>query len=333
MREKPEKIVRLTDARSGLDGFIVLHDTSRGPATGGIRLYPYASEADALEDGLLLARAMTFKAAAADLPVGGGKIVAIQPAPARREDCLRAIGRTIESMNGEFLAGRDVGVPVEDGAIVRGETAYMVDESEEGVGDLNLATALGVLAGARATLSFRLGRSNFSGVRVALQGAGGVGGWLARKLSAEGAALIVADPNAAALERLRADVDFTEVHPDEIYDADCDLFSPCAVGGVLSRKTAPRLKARIVAGSANNVLRQPEAGATLFAAGITYAPDFLVNAGALIQGVRFLLRGERSSPKAIEGIGDKTSALLVRAKDEGVPPEVLLEEETLSRLG
>jgi leucine dehydrogenase len=327
-----EEVVALNDRSSRLSGFMVLHDTSRGPATGGIRLYPYRSEDEALEDGFRLARAMTFKAAAAELPVGGGKIVIRDGPDLVRPEALRAVGRAIECLSGRFLAGRDVGLSVEDGALVREETRFMVDESEEGVSDLNRATALGVAGGARAALAFAAGREGFRGARVAIQGAGGVGSWLARILGDEGAELHVADPNAAALAALRSHVAFREVPTDEILDVECDLFAPCALGGVLDAERARRLPARAVAGSANNVLASPEAGEALFERGVVYAPDFLVNAGALIQGVRFLRTGARSSPDEVGSIETRTRALLERARAEGVPPERLLERETSARL-
>lgn len=322
-----EKALALSDPASGLRGFMVCHSTVRGPATGGIRLYPYANEEEALADGIRLGHAMTFKAAAAGLPVGGGKIVVMRPPPAKRRDALGAIGRAIDAMAGEFLAGRDVGVPVEDGAIVREHTSYMVDESDAGVGDLNLATALGVLAAVRTALSFQLGRDELSGVRVALQGAGGVGAWIAKKMAAEGAELYVCDPDRAALEQLADTVSFHEVGVDDIYAVECELFAPCAIGGVLTVDNAGTLAARIVAGSANNVLASPEVDEALAARGILFVPDYLVNAGALIQGVRFLLHGERRSPAAIDAIGDKARGLLTRAQSAGVTPLALLNRE------
>jgi len=325
-----EQVLALSDPPNGVQGFMVLHSTSRGPAAGGIRLYPYASEQDALDDGIRLARAMTFKAAAAGLPVGGGKIVLSKPPDAKRRDALLAIGRAIEGMAGGFLAGRDVGVPIEDGAIVRQETSYMVDESDVsqgGVGDLNLATALGVLAGAKAALSFQLGRSELAGVRVALQGAGGVGAWLAKKLAEEGAELYVCDSSPEALERLKANVSFHEVGVDDIYTLECELFAPCAIGGVLTERRAASLAAKIVAGSANNVLSHPQVADVLAARGILFVPDYLVNAGALIQGVRFLVHGEHRSTAAIHAIGDKTASLLSRAKTAGLSPLEFLNRE------
>jgi leucine dehydrogenase len=344
MREEGdfEQVIALNDRDCGLAGFMVLHDTSRGPASGGIRIYPYETEVSALTDGFRLARAMTFKAAAADLPVGGGKIVLMESRELVRAEALKAVGRAIEVLGGRFLAGRDVGVPVADGALVRSETSFMVDESEAGVGDLNRATAIGVEAGARAALAFATGASSstnwtgwtgWKGARVALQGAGGVGTWLARILSEKGAELFVSDPNPRALEDLRSWVEFHEVEPDGILELECDLFSPCAIGGVLDSARARGLKARAVAGSANNVLASKEAGEVLFSRAVAYAPDYLVNAGALIQGVRFLSSGERSSPGALDAIAEKTRALLERSREEGVPPEALLEKETLARLG
>lgn len=326
-----EQALALSDPANGVQGFVVVHDTSRGPATGGIRFYPYGSEEEALEDGIRLARAMTLKAAAAELPVGGGKIVVIEPPDAKRHDALRSVGRSIESMAGRFLAGRDVGVPVEDGAVVRSETSYMVDESDDGVGDLNRATALGVLAGARVALASHLNRVDFKGVRVALQGAGGVGAWLARKLAEAGAELYVSDPSQEALGALRDAVSFHEVSVEAIYSVECDLFAPCAIGGVLDERTAARLAARTVVGSANNVLASAAIGDVLAERDVLFVPDFLVNAGALIQGVRFLLYGEKHSPGAIEAIGERTARLLGRAKTDGVTPLRLLERELASR--
>jgi leucine dehydrogenase len=328
-----EQVIALSDRASGLSGFMVLHDTSRGPAAGGIRLYPYETEDQALEDGFRLARAMTFKAAAADLPVGGGKIVLVESSSLRREEALKAVGRALEVLGGRFLAGRDVGVPVADGVWVRSETSFMVDESEAGVGDLNRATAIGVEAGARAALRFATGASSWSGARVALQGAGGVGTWLARILSEKGAALLVSDPSRRALEELRSFVDFEEVAPDRILEADCEVFAPCAIGGVLDERSVIGLKARVVAGSANNVLASKDAGGALFSRGIAYAPDYLVNAGALIQGVRYLRLGERTSLEALEAIGERTRVLLERSREARVAPEELLERETIARLG
>jgi hypothetical protein len=160
-----------------------------------------------------------------------------------------------------------------------------------------------------------------------------VGTWLARILSEKGAKLLASDPSRRALEDLRSLVDFEEVAPDRILDADCDVFAPCAIGGVLDERTVIGLKARVVAGSANNVLASKAAGSALFSRGIAYAPDYLVNAGALIQGVRFLRLGERTSLEALEAIGERTRVLLERSREARVAPEELLERETIARLG
>lgn len=315
-----EQVLGLWEPESGLHGYMVLHDTSRGPATGGIRLYPYASDREALEDGMRLARAMTEKAKASDLPVGGGKIVLFEPPPERREAALAAVGRTLEDMGGRFLAGRDVGLPVDDGAKVRAHTRFMVDESTEGVGDLNEKTALGVLEGARAGVAHLRRTSSFEGLRVVVQGVGGVGAWLARMLAAEGATVIAADPSAEALAALQEDTPVTVVSPDDVFDVPCDVFAPCALGGVITPDAAGRIDAAIVAGSANNILSEDGAAGVLHDRGIVYVPELVINAGAVIQGVRFLLHGERDSRAAILAIGARAATLLEASAAAGRSP-------------
>jgi leucine dehydrogenase len=327
-----EQVVALNDPSCGLAGFMVLHDTSRGPATGGIRLFPYQNEEEALADGFKLARAMTFKSAAADLPVGGGKIVLIENSDLVRQEALPAVGRAIQSLGGRFLAGRDVGLPLEQGAWVRAETEYMVDETDEGVGDLNRSTALGVEAGARAAIGLHLGTDSWAGVRVAIQGAGGVGRWLAKILSEQGADLVITDLQEKMLEDLAREISFIGVDAEDIYGASRDVFCPCAVGGTINRSTVDHLTARVVAGSANNILAEPELGRTLHERGIVYAPDYLVNAGAIIQGVQFLLTGDRESPEAIGRIGDRTHRLLEQSANANAPPIEILEEQTNAKL-
>jgi leucine dehydrogenase len=209
----------------------------------------------------------------------------------------------------------------------------MVDETESGVGDLNRATAIGVEAGARVALRFCLGIDNWKGIRVAIQGAGGVGQWLARILSDEGADLAVSDLNEKTLERLAEQTSFEAVGPEEIYSASRDVFCPCAVGSVLNDETVDRLTARVVAGSANNVLSEPSIGKTLHQLGICYVPDSLISAGALIQGIRFLLTGERESRDAIAQIGEKTHELLATAASSQEPPCHIFERDTRRKIG
>jgi leucine dehydrogenase len=208
----------------------------------------------------------------------------------------------------------------------------MVDETDSGVGDLNRATALGVEAGARAAIRLHLGTDSWEGIRIAIQGAGGVGRWLAKIFAAEGAELVISDLQEQALEDLAREVSFIAVGPEDIYAAGRDVFCPCAVGGVLNESTVNLLSAQVVAGSANNVLADPEMGQILHERGVTYAPDYLVNAGALIQGIRFLLTGERESPDEIGRIGERTYRLLDQSVRLNEPPEVLLEKQTLTRI-
>lgn len=328
-----EQIIALCEPSIGLAGFIVIDNTTRGPATGGIRIFPYLSEQDALEDGLRLARAMTFKNAAAELPAGGGKVVLLAGEDINKKHMLQATGRIIQSLGGRFLAGRDVGVSLEDAHIIRQETEYMVDESENGLGDLNRHTALGVIAGAAAALQHRSGQTDWRGIRVAIQGVGGVGTWLARELSSRGAHLVVADTQPERLIALRDQIDFEEVAPHEIMFAKCDLLSPCAVGAVVHEGNVADIRAHVVAGSANNILASSRAGEELHRRKIVYAPDYLINAGAVIAGTHFLRFQQRRGDIAPRAIGEKTRGLLRRASQQDLPPEKLLSEETLRRLG
>jgi leucine dehydrogenase len=191
---------------------------------------------------------------------------------------------------------------------------------------------LGVEAGARAAIKFHLGADSWAGVRVAIQGAGGVGRWLAKILSELGAELIITDLQEQVLEDLAREISFIGVGPEDIYGSSRDVFCPCAVGGTINRSTVDRLTARVVAGSANNILAEPELGRTLHERGIVYTPDYLVNAGAIIQGVQFLLTGARESPEAIGRIGERTERLLEQSANTNAPPIEILEEQTNAKL-
>jgi len=327
-----EQVVALSDPTIGLAGFVVIDNTTRGPATGGIRFFAYRSEADALEDGFRLARAMTLKNAAAELPAGGGKIVLIEQASSDKAQVMGAVGRVLQSLGGRFLAGRDVGIDLDSARLIRAETDYMVDESDEGLGDLNRHTALGVLEGAAAARDHAGIGPDWRGVRVAIQGVGGVGSWLAVELVSRGAHLILADTRADRLQALRATLDFESVSAEEVLFTECDVLAPCAVGGVIRQETVERLRARAVAGSANNILADPRAGELLFERGIVYAPDFLINAGAVIAGTHFLRYRERRDEIAATAIGSRTRGLLDRAQRQNTPPERLLAREALDRL-
>ena len=281
-----ERVVFCNDNDSGLRAIIAIHDTTLGPALGGIRMLPYATEADALEDVLRLARGMTYKAAISGVDLGGAKSVIIGDARTDKNPALmHAMGGFVERMGGEYIAGQDIGTNSHDMAVIRGATRHVacVNESAGGAGDPSRTTAYGVSCGVRAVLKATTGSDSIGGRHIAVQGLGNVGFALARFCHEAGARLTVADiyeplPAKAARE-LGAEV----VPPDEIYDVECDVFSPNSIGAVINDDTIPRLRCPAVAGGANNVLAEPHHGDELTARGIIYAPDFLVNAGGLIR--------------------------------------------------
>jgi len=283
---KHEQIVFFQDKNVGLKTIVCIHSTVLGPALGGIRMFPYQSEKDAVVDVLRLAQAMTYKASAAGLNLGGGKAVIIgNPVKDKNEALLRAFGKFLNSLEGKFIAAEDVGTTTEDIEIIYQETKHAAGLSEKlgGSGDPSPITAHGVFYGMKACLEEAFGSDSFSGRKIAIQGIGGkVGSALARLLNQEGAILFGSERNQEVAENLKRKIDFKLVSLDEIYDLESDVFSPCAMGGVLNDKTIPKLKAKIVAGSANNQLLKFEHGKLLHEAGIIYAPDYIINAGGLI---------------------------------------------------
>jgi len=283
-----ERVVYATDAAAGLRSIVAIHSTRLGPALGGCRIRAYASEDEALTDVLRLAEAMTWKAAAAGLDLGGGKAVVIaDPQRDKTEALLRAFGRVIDSLGGRFITSVDVGSSVADLDVMSRETRWVVGLSpfNGGSGDPSPATARGVLGAIRACLQHRWRDVSLDGRKVAVQGAGKVGFHLCVSLAQQGAEVVVADPNADALGALAAEVNVRTVDPDAIVGVDCDIFAPCALGGVLDAETIPHISAPIVCGSANNQLASTQDAKRIADAGILYAPDFIVNAGGLISVV------------------------------------------------
>jgi len=283
---KYEEIAFFEDKNIGLKAIICIHSTALGPALGGIRMFPYQSEKDAVVDVLRLSQAMTYKAAAAGLNLGGGKSVIIgDPSKDKTETLLRAFGKFVESLKGKYIAAEDVGITTEDIEVVLQETKHVAGISEKlgGSGDPAPITAYGVFYGTKACLEDVFGSDSFSGREIAIQGIGGkVGSALAQLLSQEGAVLFGSERNQEAAENLKRKIDFKLVALDEIYDLESDVFAPCAMGGILNDKTIPKLKAKIVAGSANNQLLELEHGKLIHETAIIYAPDYIINAGGLI---------------------------------------------------
>jgi leucine dehydrogenase len=277
-----EQVLHCHDPRTGLRAIIALHDTRPGLAMGATRLYPYESHDSALRDVLRLSRGMTYKAAAADLPVGGGKAVIMAPPEGKSEALLLAYARFIERLEGRFITGQDVNITLDDVRTMARETAYVVG-TRALAGGPALSTAIGVVAGIEAACLRVLGSACLEQLTVAVQGLGSVGALVCELLHSKGARLIVCDTDPAKVESIRRLGDVAVVSPQEIYDARADVFAPCAMGAVLHRGTIPRLRARIVAGSANNQLAQEmEDAVRLRQREIVYCPDFVINAGGLV---------------------------------------------------
>ncbi len=252
-----EQVVFACDAAAGLRAIIALHSTALGPAFGGCRMWPYASEADALKDALRLARGMSCKAAICDLPYGGGKSVILgDPKRAKTPALLRAMGRAVERLGGRYIVADDIGTTLDDLAVMRAVTSHTAAATAAAREPLAV-TAYGVLMALRAAVRHLMGRDELAGLRVAIQGLGNVGRPLADHLHAAGAELIVADLDPARAARTADELGAQAVDPAAIYDQPVDLLAPCAMGGVLDDETIPRLRAKIVCGGANNQLAQP----------------------------------------------------------------------------
>jgi len=335
-----EEVVYGSDPDSGLQTIIAIHSTALGPALGGTRFYPYGSEAEALEDVLRLSQGMSLKAAAAGLDLGGGKAVIIgDHRKLKSERLWRAYGRVVDSLRGRYITSEDVGTDAQDMELIRRETRWVVGVpvEEGGSGDPSPATARGVLAGIRATARFVWGDEEISGKRVAVLGVGKVGTDLVRRLHENGCKITVADIYPPALERVRNEYGVDVVEPDEIYDVECDIFSPCSLGSVFTEQTIPRLKTQMIVGSANNQLATNDDGDRLEARDILYAPDFVVNAGGLIN-VNEELRGYTTEKAAahIDRIYDNTLQVLESSRERGMTPNntaIELAEERIHDIG
>jgi valine dehydrogenase (NAD+) len=337
-----EQVVFCSDPESGLRAVIAIHSTAVGPALGGTRFYPYASEDAAVADVLALSRAMSYKNSLAGLDLGGGKAVIIgDPRTDKTEALLRAYGRFVESLGGRYLTACDVGTYNADLDIVARETRYAHGRSEAygGCGDSSVLTAYGVFQGMRAAAQHCWGSPALGGRTVAVAGVGKVGSWLVGHLVDEGADVVVTDVDPAAVERVQARYPQVRAAVDtaDLVRTPHDIYAPCALGGALDEKTVADLPARIVCGGANNQLAAPEVADQLVARGILYAPDYLVNAGGVIQvederhGFSFARAQSKTS-----GIFDVALRVFAAADDEGVSPAIAadrLAEERMRSIG
>ncbi len=289
------------DGASGLFAIVAIHDTRLGASLGGCRCLEYDSDDAAIRDVLRLARGMTYKAALAGVPHGGGKSVIVRPRAAFDRSLLfRAFGRFVEDLGGRYISAEDSGTSLEDMEIMRGVTRFVtgVDQRHGGSGDPSPFTALGVRRGIEACVRFALGRSSLEGVHVAVQGVGHVGYHLCRELHTHGATLSVADVDPLKAERAEREFGARIVPITSIFETPCDVLAPCALGSALNDETIPRLRCAIVAGAANNQLVAARHGDSLRQRGIVYAPDYAINAGGLINVAQEVAGYDEASVRA-----------------------------------
>ena len=327
-----ERVQIVQDSKTGLTAVIAIHDTTLGRAIGGTRMRPYPSLDAALEDALRLSHAMTAKATFAGMPCGGGKAVIVgDPRRDKTPELLLAFGRAVEELGGRFFTGGDMGIDADDLAIIGRATSHIGHTPAMAGVDASDLTAIGVVA-AMEVVAGRLGKP-LSACSVALQGLGEVGGRLAEKLAGQGVSLIVTDTARGRLDAVVRATGARAVAPEEIFDVECDLFSPCAAGEVVTDEVVAGLRCRAIVGAANNPLASPEVGDALARRGVLFAPDFVVNAGGLLS-VLFEtgVLDEAGIVARVERIGADLAELLERAAREGSAPFRVAERIVAERL-
>jgi leucine dehydrogenase len=299
----------IDDQKCGLKAIIAVHSTHLGPAAGGCRFWHYPAEDDAIVDALRLSRGMSYKNAMAGLPLGGGKSVILADAEKHKTpDMLHAFGKAVDSLGGRYVTAEDVGISVADMIEIARSTKFVAGLPVEGAqvgGDPGPHTSLGVFLGIKAAVKRALGKDSLSGLHIALQGAGSVAGGVAMHAAAEGARLSIADIDQAKAQQLASAVNGTVVAPDAILTTEADVLSPCALGAILDERSIAALRVPVVAGGANNQLATPQDGARVHERGILYAPDYVINAGGIIN-------------VSTEYLGDG-DASVVRGRIEGIP--------------
>lgn len=335
-KEGHEQILFGHDPVSGLRAIIAIHSTALGPALGGTRFYPYQSEAEALTDVLRLSKGMTYKAAAAGLDLGGGKAVIIgDPRADKSERLLRAYGRIVDSLQGRYITAEDVGTTTDDMDVIHKETRWVLGNSSVmgGSGDPSPVTARGLYAGTRAVAEKIWGTPDLAGRKFAVQGVGKVGSAFVQLLVEARAEVTIADSFPPALEKAKKKFGVDSVPLDQIHQVECDIYSPCALGGILDEQTIPELECAAVCGSANNQLATEKDAQRLADRGILYAPDFVVNAGGLIN-VYDQLNGysKTRAMHLVDSIYDATKRILDTAEAEGVTPNQAAEKVAEKRI-
>lgn len=328
--DEHELVVFRHDQETGLNAIIAIHNTNLGSAVGGCRMYPYANSDQALNDVLRLSRGMTYKSAMADLPLGGGKSVIIgDPRKDKRPALLHAMGEFIDSLGGKYITAEDSGTSVEDMRIIREKTRYVsgIDKNSKYKGDPSPSTALGVFKGIQASVKYKLGLDELTGVRVAIQGVGHVGYYLTELLVDAGAKVFVADINEENVDRVVTGFGAIVVSPDDIAGIEVEVFSPCAMGAVINDNTLQSLYAPIVAGAANNQLAEARHGEILYKRGILYAPDFVINAGGIIDVHYQTTRPDQEAMNNhIFRIGDTLTGIFQRSEEKGLSTHTVAEQ-------
>ena len=332
-----EQVVFGHDRATGLRAIIAIHSTALGPAAGGCRMWAYPSSDEALTDALRLSRGMSYKNAMAELAFGGGKAVILGDARAHKTPALlQAFGRLVDALGGRYITAEDVGTTTADMQQVAGQTRFvsgLARATGEVGGDPGPKTALGVFLGIRSAVRFQMGRA-LEGLTVAVQGLGGVGHPLCRLLAADGARLKVADARPELVAQVREELDAAAVAVDGILEEEADVLAPCALGAVLNEQSIPRLRVRVIAGAANNQLAREGDGEALMKAGILYAPDYVINAGGIINVAHEYYGGssEAAVRAAIEKIPERLTLIFERARRESLPTSAVADQMARERL-
>jgi len=322
-----EQVLFCRDEDAGLFAIIAIHDTTLGPAAGGCRMWPYASVDDAVTDVLRLSQAMSYKNALADLSLGGGKSVIIgDPNKDKNEKLLTSFARFVQRLGGQYYTAEDIGIGIDDVEVLAKASDYVFGLAT--TGDPSPFTACGCFEGIRAAIKHKLGRDSLEGVKVAVQGVGNVGRYVCKNLNEAGAELIVADVDAEAVAFAIENFGAKAVTPDRIYAQDVDIFSPCAMGGVLNDDTIRQLKTSIVAGVANNQLAEARHGRMLHNKGILYAPDYVINAGGMLNasGDIFGQYDVNQVMERMKGLYDATLRIFEMARQEGRPANEVADD-------
>jgi leucine dehydrogenase len=322
-----ETLTFVSDADSGLNALIAISSTRRGPAFGGIRTLTYQSQSAAVTDAVRLAQAMSYKSAVADLPAGGGKSVVIKHEGMKRAEAFQALGRAIERFGGSYFTGLDTGTTREDLQQIGKETGHVAKDL-----DFGKATARGVMAAIKAGMKHQFGDESFEGRSVAVQGLGAVGEELVTMLGAEGAELFVADTNQQLAIEVGDKMECEVVSTGRILTMDVDIVAPCALGSIFTVQNAENLRCKVIAGSANNQLAAPAVGEALRKAGITYVPDYVANAGALIKGVTEHVQGHEVGFDVVDQIYETAGMVLERADKESKPTNEIADTIARERL-